>query len=244
MARRFMWEVISDLVTRREKCSLILTTHSMEECEALCTRIGIMVGGVMKCLGSSQHLRSRYGLGYQMEILFEIPDDAVVAEISSALRTAAELPENASGLTEAQMKAAFEGCRYSAWLERITATGTGLDVRIALDNNGEVTLNHLASWCVLEARYDTFLAFLEGHFDGYKMRERQMAKVRVEIPSMITATNTHRRLSSMFGLMESNVKELGIREYSVAQTSLEQIFNSFAADKQEDHNAAEIGGLH
>ncbi|CAE7582365.1 ABCA1, partial [Symbiodinium microadriaticum] len=30
MARRFMWEVIGDLVTRREKCSLILTTHSME----------------------------------------------------------------------------------------------------------------------------------------------------------------------------------------------------------------------
>lgn len=40
-ARRFMWEVISDIVTKREKCSLILTTHSMEEAEALCTRIGI-----------------------------------------------------------------------------------------------------------------------------------------------------------------------------------------------------------
>ena len=43
VARRFMWRVISDIVTKREKCSLILTTHSMEECEALCTRIGIMV---------------------------------------------------------------------------------------------------------------------------------------------------------------------------------------------------------
>ena len=43
VARRFMWRVIYDIVTKREKCSLILTTHSMEECEALCTRIGIMV---------------------------------------------------------------------------------------------------------------------------------------------------------------------------------------------------------
>ena len=34
VARRFMWRVISDIVTKREKCSLILTTHSME-----CTRI-------------------------------------------------------------------------------------------------------------------------------------------------------------------------------------------------------------
>jgi ATP-binding cassette subfamily A (ABC1) protein 1 len=40
VARRFMWEVITDIVTKREKCSVILTTHSMEECEALCTRIG------------------------------------------------------------------------------------------------------------------------------------------------------------------------------------------------------------
>ena len=38
VARRFMWEIISDIVTKREKCSVILTTHSMEECEALCTR--------------------------------------------------------------------------------------------------------------------------------------------------------------------------------------------------------------
>ena len=30
VARRFMWEVITDIVTKREKCSVILTTHSME----------------------------------------------------------------------------------------------------------------------------------------------------------------------------------------------------------------------
>ena len=32
----------------------MLTTHSMEECEALCSRIGIMVGGRFRCLGSAQ----------------------------------------------------------------------------------------------------------------------------------------------------------------------------------------------
>lgn len=198
----------------------------------------------MKCLGSSQHLRSRYGLGYQMEVLFEIPDDAAVEELSATLRTAAALPDGATGLTEAQLKTAFDNCEYSSWLERITRSGTGLDVRMALDSNGEVTLNHLASWCSLESRYDALMTFLGENFDGFKMRERQMAKVRVEIPSMNAETKTHRRLSTMFGLMESNVKALGIREYSVAQTSLEQIFNSFAADQQEDHNAADIGGLH
>ena len=32
----------------------------MEECEALCTRMAIMVNGRFKCLGSIQHLKSRY----------------------------------------------------------------------------------------------------------------------------------------------------------------------------------------
>ena len=44
-ARRFMWSVISKLSQKREKCAVILTTHSMEEAEALSTRMGIMVTG-------------------------------------------------------------------------------------------------------------------------------------------------------------------------------------------------------
>jgi ATP-binding cassette, subfamily A (ABC1), member 3 len=79
VARRFMWEIISDIVTKREKCSLILTTHSMEECEALCTRIGIMVGGVLRCLGSSQRLRTKYGHGFQIEIGMAIPSAEDIA---------------------------------------------------------------------------------------------------------------------------------------------------------------------
>ena len=36
----------------------------MEECEALCGRIAIMVNGRFECLGSIQHLKSRFGDGY------------------------------------------------------------------------------------------------------------------------------------------------------------------------------------
>lgn len=36
-----------------------LSLNSMEECEALCTRMAIMVNGRFKCLGSIQHLKSR-----------------------------------------------------------------------------------------------------------------------------------------------------------------------------------------
>jgi len=64
-ARRFMWNLISTTMKGR---SVILTTHSMEECEALCGRIGIMVSGRLRCLGSAQHLKHRFGKGYQLEL--------------------------------------------------------------------------------------------------------------------------------------------------------------------------------
>jgi ABC-type multidrug transport system ATPase subunit len=35
----------------------------MEECEALCNRIGIMVGGKFSCLGPLQHLKNRFSEG-------------------------------------------------------------------------------------------------------------------------------------------------------------------------------------
>ena len=70
-ARRQMWDVIAAV---SEKRSVILTTHSMEECEALCTRIGIMVDGRLRCLGPSSHLKARFGTGYQIEVRFSAED--------------------------------------------------------------------------------------------------------------------------------------------------------------------------
>lgn len=43
IARRFMWDIVSRMTTTGRECSVILTTHSMEEAESLCNNIGIMV---------------------------------------------------------------------------------------------------------------------------------------------------------------------------------------------------------
>ena len=67
-ARRFMWSVISNISTTKKQSSIILTTHSMEEAEALCTKMGIMVNGELKCLGNIQHIKSKYGSGYELEV--------------------------------------------------------------------------------------------------------------------------------------------------------------------------------
>jgi ABC-type multidrug transport system ATPase subunit len=65
LARRFMWNLI--MAVRSNK-AIILTTHSMEESEALCTRLGIMIGGKLHCLGSPQHLKTKFGEGYRLEL--------------------------------------------------------------------------------------------------------------------------------------------------------------------------------
>ena len=68
-ARRFMWRVVEKISQCEKKSSVILTTHSMEEAEALSTKLGIMVrGGVFRCMGSSQHIKSKFGIGYEIEI--------------------------------------------------------------------------------------------------------------------------------------------------------------------------------
>ena len=45
-----------------------MSVCSMEECEALCTRLAIMVNGRLKCLGSIQHLKNKFGEGYTVLI--------------------------------------------------------------------------------------------------------------------------------------------------------------------------------
>ena len=54
-ARRKIWETINNI--RKSGTSIILTSHSMEECEALCDRLAIMVGGTFQCIGGPQHIK-------------------------------------------------------------------------------------------------------------------------------------------------------------------------------------------
>uniref|UniRef100_A0AC34Q2Q7 ABC transporter domain-containing protein n=1 Tax=Panagrolaimus sp. JU765 TaxID=591449 RepID=A0AC34Q2Q7_9BILA len=63
-ARRVIWDILAKV--RELGSALVLTSHSMEECEALCTNLAIMVYGKFKCIGSAQHIKSKYGAGYTL----------------------------------------------------------------------------------------------------------------------------------------------------------------------------------
>ena len=46
------------------------------------------------------------------------------------------------------------------------------------------------------------------------------------------------QLPNMFGVMERSKGELGVENYSISQTTLESIFNAFAAKQKEETQTA------
>ncbi|CAH8280475.1 unnamed protein product [Arabidopsis lyrata] len=60
-SRKNLWNVIK---RAKQNTAIILTTHSMEEAEFLCDRLGIFVDGGLQCIGNSKELKSRYGGSY------------------------------------------------------------------------------------------------------------------------------------------------------------------------------------
>ena len=62
VARRNLWKIIQQIQAAGQ--SVILTSHSMEECEALCDRLAIMVNGQFQCFGTVNHLKNKFALGF------------------------------------------------------------------------------------------------------------------------------------------------------------------------------------
>lgn len=67
-ARRFMWNLVEKISQRDKNSAVVLTTHSMEEVEALSTKMGIMErGGNFRCFGSSQHIKNKFATGFEIQ---------------------------------------------------------------------------------------------------------------------------------------------------------------------------------
>ncbi|CAL1544560.1 unnamed protein product [Lymnaea stagnalis] len=148
VARRMLWDVLSRV--RDSGRTLVLTSHSMEECEALCTRLAIMVNGHFKCLGSIQHLKHKYGKGFTFTAKVAYPEDG-----------------------------------------------------------GQPNLTHL-------------MEFMEGTFPNSKLTDIHENVVNYHI------TDSSLTWAQVFGEIERAREKLHLEDYLVSQTSLEQVFISFA----------------
>lgn len=79
-SRRQLWDVISRAKGGK---SIVLTTHSMEEADVLCDRIGIMANGELQCLGVSSNLKMRFGVGYMFTLTTDTQASTSQDEIHS-----------------------------------------------------------------------------------------------------------------------------------------------------------------
>ncbi|XP_031699079.1 cholesterol transporter ABCA5 isoform X1 [Anarrhichthys ocellatus] len=66
-SKQRMWRAIRAAFKNRQR-GAVLTTHYMEEAEAVCDRVAILVSGQLRCIGSIQHLKGKYGRGYSLEV--------------------------------------------------------------------------------------------------------------------------------------------------------------------------------
>ena len=246
VARRDLWKVISTMVQGRSdmaesKTSVILTTHSMEECEALCPRIGIMAGGKLRCLGSAQHLKSRFGEGYQIEMKVKHPLDQDVDVLEATRLILGNSNNNGLGtdleavdLHKMAADTSLDLDQAKAMCIKLTGDDS-LSKMINPDNpNGYsifkvasspvgVCVAELVGFCAEELRVKALVDFFEGSYNSAILRERQGVKLRYEIASKGVT------ISSVFANIEEHKEKLKVDEYGVSQTSLEQVFNTFAA---------------
>ncbi|KAG2766856.1 ABC transporter A family member 1 [Phytophthora cactorum] len=240
VSRRFMWNVIAAISTQRKESTIILTTHSMEECEALCTRVGIMVGGRLRCLGSVQHLKHRFGDGLMLELkLVGTPTQDISARVASVFSGSAPT----TTFPREELRAKCEALGDASWADKIVMShATGYALAAALERDGTLRLGMLCAWWAAEERFlslDTFLreSFAVNANTGVKLLERQNDLCRYKLTGQVP------RLANVFRCVEGSKQQLGIREYAVSQTTLEQIFNNFAGQQSEEKGVARgIGG--
>ncbi|OUM68606.1 hypothetical protein PIROE2DRAFT_32023, partial [Piromyces sp. E2] len=61
--RRLIWGILNEISHNR---TIVITTHSMEEAEVLCHRIGIMSHGTLRCCATQLRLKELYGSGFKL----------------------------------------------------------------------------------------------------------------------------------------------------------------------------------
>ncbi|XP_055983410.1 ATP-binding cassette sub-family A member 9 [Sorex fumeus] len=68
-----MWQAIR-ATFRNTNRGALLTTQYMAEAEAVCDRVAVMVSGRLRCIGSIQHLKSKFGKDYLLEMKVRTPE--------------------------------------------------------------------------------------------------------------------------------------------------------------------------
>lgn len=93
-SRIALWEVVRKF---KQNCAMMLTTHSMDEAEALCDRLGIFVAGRLKTVGHASELKERYGRYYKIQITTNTGADAQILSMLEDLSPKVRLLNSLAG---------------------------------------------------------------------------------------------------------------------------------------------------
>lgn len=166
-AKRHLWRVVRQ---REQGQTVILTTHSMEEAEALSDRLAIQVKGQLRCVGTTDHIKTTHGAGYQLELLVN-KSPAVVSgsfERQTSLRSferqtsshspAPEVVQFVMDLCSDAKLLEYHESRYLFQLPVLKAVGSA---------KGEVSLAALFAW-------------MQGGYDKISMQDYSISRPSLE----------------------------------------------------------------
>ncbi|XP_075539846.1 phospholipid-transporting ATPase ABCA3-like [Dermacentor variabilis] len=86
LARRTIFQALQAII-RKGYSSIILSSNSMDVCEANCSRVGILVSGQLQCLGSVPQLLVRFGRGFTLQIKCVAKDASNATALEEAVAT-------------------------------------------------------------------------------------------------------------------------------------------------------------
>ncbi|XP_060661353.1 phospholipid-transporting ATPase ABCA3 isoform X1 [Drosophila nasuta] len=230
-ARRQLWNVICSV--RDSGKSIVLTSHSMEECEALCTRLAIMVNGEFKCIGSTQHLKNKYSKGLVVKIKVHRGREAMrVSQISRGSRYRTQgsdsdsVPStpvayaNTSALSLRKSNGSLNDSHSDSTAEASTIGTVASFNKQQIDDRDDEAVG--------AGNINDVKEFVQSKFPTAILQEEHQGMLTYYIPL------SDIKWSKIFGMMERNRKELNIEDYSISQTTLEEIFLDFAKFQRED----------
>ena len=108
----------------------MVNVGGMQECEALCTRIGIMVKGSLQCLGTSQHLKSKFGQGYETQVrCADGRADQVLGQFQTLFPTSTRLDQHKDFVSIRTLQ--LDLAQAFAWLQQRKEEGEVLDYSVS-----------------------------------------------------------------------------------------------------------------
>jgi ATP-binding cassette subfamily A (ABC1) protein 3 len=227
-SRKNMWEVVNKI--KRQKCSIILTTHSMDEAESLCNTIAIMVGGRFRCYGTATHIKNKYSSGYEFLLKVVYP---TAEEVKRTSQTMASFTKDGF-VSENSVAAALRASGSEDLIDLVSQHSSGAYLWEEIKENQKVDVLSLAEWVVLENIGTNISEWLKSEFGYVRLIEHYGSYYKFKIEN---SGNKAWSIGMIFGKIENVKDELRIFEYSLSQTTLEQIFNMFASEgegKRED----------